>query len=165
MPFEVSVWGTKSSTLYISTNGIISLTSDPLTAQPSQDLPDYSLPAGALIMPYFGRSSIFSGYRQHITAMVSGTTCALAVTLVFALASRCDSVAPINFSVIFYQNNPGVFDFYYGDVYDGGSHGLIGIQNSYQSRSLEYEYADSGTVWNGLQVHIDTVDNTVTEPS
>ncbi|WRT63644.1 uncharacterized protein IL334_000567 [Kwoniella shivajii] len=153
--FDIKIFDKMSSTLYISSNGVLSFkkgTSDGYnTALPTHanDFPSYS------VMPFWD-DLYYSGYQDHVTFQ----TDAHSFQVKYQARSHSES-GYIDVHIYYITSKPGVFYLYYGsDTTLDGDSATVGAQGGSvkngNSKYVSYDYDTAKTITPGLKLVIDT---------
>ncbi|KAF4483526.1 hypothetical protein FAGAP_11696 [Fusarium agapanthi] len=142
-PFPIGVFGTMSTNVFVTTNGVISL-DDSSTRYTNDALPDEYLPSTS-IMPYWDDLIIRvgacnTGIYYDVYESDRGNT----FTIEWQLGSVGTGAATgEHFSASFYEDFPAVVRFEYYQTTKHGSSATVGLQNGEQFSQYSFNQVDS----------------------
>jgi hypothetical protein len=128
-PFPVGVFGSSSSTVYVSTNGILSLGSGAI-AFTNKELPTTAVPSIS-IMPYWDDLFILNDQicGAGITYDVYETSRGQTFTVEYYLSSGGGAGLSEHFTVSLYEDSPGLVRYVYYKTSQHGNSATVGLQN------------------------------------
>ncbi|OBS23203.1 hypothetical protein FPOA_03757 [Fusarium poae] len=159
LPFNIA--GSGQSTVYVSTNGVISLGSGGYPAEPgNRPLPTQAIP-GIAVCPYWD-DFILDRSRGHSVAYEvfdgqHGTQATFEWVVGRYLGPPGDDQnddSLFHFTATFYQNFPQIFRFSYYTTTDKGSSATTGVQNSAIESYRQISFNAEGSVQDGTSVFI-----------
>ncbi|KAL3605319.1 hypothetical protein FPOAC2_00262 [Fusarium poae] len=148
VPFEVGVFGSSSSTVYVSVNGLLTLGQAPGLAfvnsnLPAQDIPEIS------IMPYWDDFYITGGLCGiGISYEVYETRRGRTFTVEYYVSVND------HFTVSMYEDHPGLVRYAYYKTSRHGEGATVGVQNGMLKSQYSYNTPDS--ISDNFYVEIDT---------
>ncbi|KAF5544750.1 hypothetical protein FMEXI_6389 [Fusarium mexicanum] len=153
-PFPIGVFGTSSTNVFVTTNGMISL-GDYSLSYANDELPVNSLPATS-IMPYWDDLTIRAGAcNTGIYYDVYQSDRGNTLTIEWQLGSvGLGASTGEHFSASFYQDFPGVVRFEYYQTTKHGSSATVGLQNDQQFS--QYSVNQENSIPNQFYIVIDT---------
>ena len=157
LPFPVSVYGQTFTAANATSNGALELigNSAPYTHG------CVTLPGvwNMAILAYQGDLRTdqqagcagFPGGNCGIFTSVTGTAPNRQFNIEWRVVDYADTTAPANFEVVFYENEPGFFDIFYGATSDNGSDETSGVQASVVGPATTFS-CGTATLNSGLEV-------------
>ncbi|KAL8952806.1 MAG: hypothetical protein Q9222_001310 [Ikaeria aurantiellina] len=123
LPFPLQIGRNASTTVYVTSNGVLSLYSGTgdfeNTGIPTTDLPAYSL------CPFWDDTYIYEGNSQGIFYQIDGGN---RVTFEYYLSHFSAAAEYYHFLVTYSRTQPGIFNYTYYQVSDSGSSATVGAQ-------------------------------------
>ncbi|KAM0229673.1 hypothetical protein ACHAP5_011583 [Fusarium lateritium] len=155
VPFSVGVFGLSSTTVYISTNGFISLEQGSISFN-NRELPSNAAPSIS-IMPYWDDLYVSDIVTcgTGITYEVYETSRGNTFTVEYYLGSAGDGGETTNhFTVNFYEQIPGLVRYVYYKRHRNGESATVGVQNGELLSQFSYNSVDS--IPDQFYIEIDT---------
>ncbi|KAM0468233.1 hypothetical protein ACHAP7_011139 [Fusarium lateritium] len=155
VPFSVGVFGSYSTTVYVSTNGVLSLEQGS-TAFINRELPSNAVPPIS-IMPYWDDLYILDEEvcSTGITYEVHETSRGNTFTVEYYLGSGGDiSGTTDHFTVSFYEQLPGLVRYVYYKTLINGQGATVGLQNG--QLFSQFSYNSAGSIPDQFYIEIDT---------
>jgi len=157
LPFPVSVYGQTFTAANATSNGALELigNSAPYTHG------CVTLPGvwNMAILAYQGDLRTdqqagclgFAGGNCGVFTSMTGTVPNRQFNIEWRVVDYADTTAPANFEVVFYENEPGFFDIFYGATSDNGSDETSGVQASVVGPATTFS-CGTATLNSGLKV-------------
>lgn len=130
LPFQICIYGTCSTKVQVSTNGVISLGDYGISAYTNFDIPYAGFSPNAVLYAFWDDLFIYSGQRHYMDYSLCGSEGHRSVTFDWRMGRyAAASDGPLySFSVTFYEDKPSrVYIKYFGTTDQGGS-ATIGMQ-------------------------------------
>lgn len=167
VPFPVQIYDANSTTVYVSTNGLLSLgfgssaySNGPL---PEVAIPGQSRPVSpSTIFAFWDDTYIAEGTKQGIYYQIFNND---TITIEYYFSHFSDSQRYFHYAVTASSGNPGVFTVNYYEISDSGASATVGSQGLAADGSgpfVQYSF-DEPKILPGTILSIDTVHNVITQ--
>ncbi|KAF5632415.1 uncharacterized protein FTJAE_7525 [Fusarium tjaetaba] len=152
-PFPIGVFGSSSTSVFVSPNGLLSLDTGS-NAYGNYALPRSNIPAVSILPywddQYFRRDVCNTGVFYDVYETDRGQT----LTVEWFVGSNSDTGFNEHYTASFYQDYPGLVRFEYYTTTRHGSGATIGVQNGQDY--TQYSYNQDNAVPDQFYVEIDT---------
>jgi hypothetical protein len=156
LPFPVYVFGTKYTTVWVSSNGDMQFGVKAAQAQDTylnEPLPSSELSLKAAVAPFWD-DLVFNASANPIQGVFYRTTTfrGESAFVVSWRGTEYDSGNPVRVEAIFYQNSKTI-TFQYVQTGDGGADSAtIGVQKAPSGPSTEWSYNDPGAAFTNMEL-------------
>ncbi|KAK1962617.1 hypothetical protein LY78DRAFT_661057 [Colletotrichum sublineola] len=161
LPFAIGVFGAFDTTVYVSTNGLLSLF-DSAPKQGNNPLPDLGIPATS-VLTYFDDLELFPSTNQIVAYQVFGSGPGnRTVTFEWNTARYKFPNQLYHFTATFQEGQPGIVVYRYYSTADQGGSATVGAQHlvsNQTQRFVQYSFNTVGAVQDKTFVRLDTTGN------
>ncbi|KAI7142866.1 hypothetical protein KC344_g6818 [Hortaea werneckii] len=157
MPFAVSLYGVASTTITVSSNGILAVASPVTTAYNNAALPQYSV-CGTGLLAFWDDLIINSGRTQGIFWSSEGKSPSRSITFEFYESKYQAPDTYAHFLVSFWENLPGIATIDFLNITDGGISATVGGQSQAANLYAQYSF-NQAVINNGLLITLNSTTN------
>ncbi|KAI7352702.1 hypothetical protein KC354_g11875 [Hortaea werneckii] len=157
MPFAVSLYGVASTTITVSSNGILAVASPVTTAYNNAALPQYSV-CGTGLLAFWDDLIINSGRTQGIFWSSEGKPPSRSITFEFYESKYQAPDTYAHFLVSFWENLPGIATIDFLNITDGGVSATVGGQSQAANLYAQYSF-NQAVINNGLLITLNSTTN------
>ncbi|KAI7497369.1 hypothetical protein KC367_g5956 [Hortaea werneckii] len=157
MPFAVSLYGVASTTITVSSNGILAVASPVTTAYNNAALPQYSV-CGTGLLAFWDDLIINSGRTQGIFWSSEGKSPSRSITFEFYESKYQAPDTYAHFLVSFWENLPGIATIDFLNITDGGVSATVGGQSQAANLYAQYSF-NQAVINNGLLITLNSTTN------
>jgi len=163
VPFPITIFGYKSSKIFVSDNGTICLdqATHPRDKREGERLPHYDRMPVYSLFPYWTDLLIAKDMPHGIFWEVTGASPNRSLSIEWYVTRYQHEEQYFHFKVVVDEASPNVVAFEYYDVRDKGAKGTIGVQGP-KNAHLQFSY-NKAKLYPGLRLVFDTAKNNITE--
>ncbi|KAI7471665.1 hypothetical protein KC351_g12033 [Hortaea werneckii] len=154
MPFAVSLYGVASTTITVTSNGILAVASPVTTAYQNAALPQYSV-CGTGLLAFWDDLIVNTGRTQGIFWSSEGKSPSRSITFEFYESHYQAPDTYAHFLVSFWENLPGIATIDFLNITDNGVSATVGGQSQAAGLYAQYSF-NQAVIDNGLLITLNS---------
>ncbi|KAI6841730.1 hypothetical protein KC340_g1211 [Hortaea werneckii] len=157
VPFAVSLYGVASTTITVTSNGILAVASPVTTAYNNAALPQYSV-CGTGLLAFWDDLIINAGRTQGIFWSSEGRSPSRSITFEFYESKYQAPDTYAHFLVSFWEDRPGIATIDFLNITDNGISATVGGQGQAANLFAQYSF-NQAIINNGLLITLNSTTN------
>ncbi|KAI7322211.1 hypothetical protein KC315_g8902 [Hortaea werneckii] len=157
VPFAVSLYGVASTTITVTSNGILAVASPVTTAYNNAALPQYSV-CGTGLLAFWDDLIINAGRTQGIFWSSEGKSPSRSITFEFYESKYQAPDTYAHFLVSFWEDRPGIATIDFLNITDNGISATVGGQGQAANLFAQYSF-NQAVINNGLLITLNSTTN------
>ncbi|KAI6982606.1 hypothetical protein KC332_g12735 [Hortaea werneckii] len=157
VPFAVSLYGVASTTITVTSNGILAVASPVTTAYQNAALPQYSV-CGTGLLAFWDDLIVNTGRTQGIFWSSEGKSPSRSITFEFYESHYQAPDTYAHFLVSFWENLPGIATIDFLNITDNGVSATVGGQSQAAGLYAQYSF-NQAVINNGLLITLNSTTN------
>ncbi|KAI7529455.1 hypothetical protein KC316_g17552 [Hortaea werneckii] len=157
VPFAVSLYGVASTTITVTSNGILAVASPVTTAYNNAALPQYSV-CGTGLLAFWDDLIINTGRTQGIFWSSEGRSPSRSITFEFYESKYQAPDTYAHFLVSFWEDRPGIATIDFLNITDNGISATVGGQGQAANLFAQYSF-NQAIINNGLLITLNSTTN------
>ncbi|CAF0728673.1 unnamed protein product [Adineta steineri] len=161
LPFNITLYNTTTDSVQVTTNGVLCFGKcDRIwteTALPAQEFSD------ATVFAYWDDLYVFANTSQGIYYEIQGNASNRTLIVEYYCSHYQQEMEYYHFQVIFFEDKPGIVQYIYYDISDGGITCTVGVQSSSNGPFIQYSFRQANSVMPNMTLIFDTNTGTYTK--